>query len=464
MNLISVSVRYGYRVTSGALIAAALIFAVGCGGGSDENTPSLPVGPATVQPAGAVSPIATATGVPATPMPTETPAPTAEAAATATAMPMPSPTPERQDTPTPIVVETPTPAPGAEDSDSAPERVNAELPPECLANGTLSDPKVIVSCSNAAMSSLSSVKADVEFNLAAMFGGAALSGAAPPSISMQIIRVLPNDFKAVMRGPDGENSEVIVTGGEFYATDGASGQWVKVVQAEDQIAGLLMSLNMIEQQSENLDDPSIVWNDTELSEDGSAYVVSYEVSPEQMGAQAPTIEVRLVVNTGSLLHQSASISISADDGSSNRLAEIKYSEHNEPFVIAAPESYVEVDPSDEISGGNTGMLEEDAAPEVVMLSKNSDGNVEVTFSEPVAIEGEIRLYVLEPSTGGWELPYIGGEGTDTLTFRADVPDSPPLIPGESVIAGFTFRSFESDIVGEDGQAADTYFEEWVYPE
>ena len=78
--------------------------------------------------------------------------------------------------------------------------------------------------------------------------------------------------------------------------------------------------------------------------------------------------------------------------------------------------------------------------------------------------GDAGLYVLEPRSGGWTLPYVGGSGTDTLIFDADAPDNPPLIAGESAILGFTFEDIEHTITDESGQTASLVFEQWVYPD
>ena len=84
------------------------------------------------------------------------------------------------------------------------------------------------------------------------------------------------------------------------------------------------------------------------------------------------------------------------------------------------------------------------------------------FNEPVFVEGSVELYVLEPSTGGWGLPLLSGSGTDTLIFDADAADRPPLVLGESLIAGFSFPDFESSLVDSEGTSANLNFEVWTY--
>ena len=223
-----------------------------------------------------------------------------------------------------------------------------------------------------------------------------------------------------------------------------------------------MSLNMVEQQLSELDNQDIVWGETEVSEDGSQYVVSYRPPAEQAGPGAPPMELQLNVDVQTFLQNSVSLQLVDEGGMGLRIAEFRYSDHNAPFTIEAPESYFEPDPALMPPGSEEFGPSE--GPSVTSLSKNDDGNVEVRFSEPVTLVGEVGLYVLEPSIGGYSLPYLGGSGTDTLTFSAEVPDHPSLIPGESVILGFTFDTPESDLIGENGRRADSAFEEWVYPE
>ena len=95
------------------------------------------------------------------------------------------------------------------------------------------------------------------------------------------------------------------------------------------------------------------------------------------------------------------------------------------------------------------------------LARNGDGNVEVTFSKPVFVQSEIVLYVLEPSNGGWELPLLGGSGTDTLIFSAAPEGKPALIVGESQIAWIGFGS-DAQLVDANGVRANDLFDAWMY--
>ena len=97
---------------------------------------------------------------------------------------------------------------------------------------------------------------------------------------------------------------------------------------------------------------------------------------------------------------------------------------------------------------------------VVGLTKNHDGDVEVVFDKPVQVQGVVELYVLEPSTGGWGLPLLGGSGTDTLTFDADAEGRPALVAGESQIAGFSFPDQESQLVDSYGSRVNLNIDLW----
>ena len=443
------------------ILATLAILGIACGG-DDSRSPLLPVGPATVQPAATI---------PAEIAPSATPGIASTVAPTATSVPLATPAPSPIPNPTAAPTRTPAPEPTASpaaqdtvdrESEGAEVATVSELPDECLTNGSLTDSKLIATCSFNAMALLRSVKVEVDFDLGALLPGGPPPGSEVPSIKMQVERVLPDDFRVTMTGPEGEAFEFVFVDGESYINDGASGEWFKLTRDPDETAAMLMSLNMVEQQLSELDNQDIVWGETEVSEDGSQYVVSYRPPAEQAGLGAPPMKLQLNVDSQTFLQNSVSLRLVDEAGLGSRIAEFKYSDHNSPFTIEAPESFLEPDPS-LMQSGSEGFGPSEG-PSVTSLSKNDDGNVEVTFSQPVNLVGEVGLYVLEPSIGGYSLPYIGGGGTDTLTFAADVPDNPSLIPGESIILGFTFDSPESDLFGENGRRADSTFDEWVYSE
>ena len=453
----------------GMFLLAIAIAAIACGGDEENRSPSLPVGPATVQPAGTPDPVSTSTQTQLT-----TPAPSPTQIATSTPRPTPAQEPTASPTPARVASSTPVPEIKVEDSNQTAEDAMAtELPPECLADGTLTDPKVIFSCSGDAMDRLQTVRVDLDLNLGALLGLELPPDSESVGIQMKVARVFPDEFSIIMSGPKGELIHFILADGETYAKDATYGEWVRIPQSEEgfgdsnniDIVGALLSWGKLDQQVQEPDNPEIAWKEFLLTAQGSKYIVSYPSSLpsfEQLGMSEP-LEVQLTIDAGTFLQDSGILLMRDPEGTSLKIAEFQYSSHNEPFTIDAPESYLEADesmfpPGSGSIGGNS------EVPEVVALTKNGNGDVEVTFSEPVTLIGDVGLYVLEPSTGGWSLAYIDGSGTETLIFAAASADNPPLLPGESRIVGFTFDSPESDLVDEDGQVANPNFEEWVYPE
>ena len=134
---------------------------------------------------------------------------------------------------------------------------------------------------------------------------------------------------------------------------------------------------------------------------------------------------------------------------------ISYHGYNEALEIEPPADYVTL-PDQSMEPGAMG------APTVVGLVGNEEGDVEVTFSEPVYVQGVVELYVLDPSTGGWGLPLLDGSGTDTLTFDADAEDRPALTVGESQLAGFAFPVPDSQITDSEGTWVILNFDLWTY--
>ena len=448
----------------GIFLLAAVGIAVACGG--DNRNPLLPVGPATAPPAEMAEIAATETpeAQPA-PQPTVTAVPTPAPTSTATIVPAPEPTSTPRPTPPPTATAEP---PAAVAATPSPPGAGASTPSqqmeECATDGSLSDPKLVLLCSNDAMARIGSITVDVDFDLGALLPGGLPSDAEIPSIRMQIARVLPDDFSITMTGPEGESVQLILVDGATYVHDSASYQWVKLPQAQQETQAMLLSLNMVEEQVRDLENQDIVWNELKFSEDGSKYIVSYLPPADQTAMQFPPLELEISIDTETFIQHSVLLAMVDQEGMKNRLAEFIYSGHDEPLTIEAPSEYIEGDASlmaPPAASPPNGFQER---AYVVSLSKNGDGDVEVTFSEPVTVVGEVGLYVLDPATGGWNLPYSDGDGTDTLTFLAASPDNPPLVAGEDIILGFSFGSGDSDIVDSDQRGADLHFEEWKYPE
>ena len=112
---------------------------------------------------------------------------------------------------------------------------------------------------------------------------------------MQVARVFPDEFSITMTGPDGEIIQFIFADGESFVSDTASSQWVKIPNAPDETAAMLLSLNMVEQQMQELHNQDIMWQEVVLNDDGSQYIVSFQPPVEQSGIQAPPLLTQLVI-------------------------------------------------------------------------------------------------------------------------------------------------------------------------
>ena len=360
---------------------------------------------------------------------------------------------------------TSTPEPTAAVVDTDKGEMMVHLPPECLTDGTLDDPVLIIECGGEAMSRLESVVVKATINLGAMLMDAAPPGADPiPTMEMELRRVFPSDVDASLTIPDGGEIRMIFVDGSAYINDPMSNGWIKVSNVPDEMSQTFLTVNMFEQQLLETADGSVEWDDVLLSDDGSKYLLSYKPDVGDQGAMfGPALpEFRVSLDAMSFLYESISLVPADDDGTDRKIVNIQYSRHNEPLMIEPPTEYTEV-PSMNMSGGMSG-TGSGGLMEVVELSKNDDGDVELTFNGPVTVIGDVSLYVIDPATGGWELPLLAGNGADTLTFDSEAEGNPSLIPGESIIPGLIFATAESEILDSDGNPVNPVFEEWIYPE
>ena len=450
------------------LATAVLLFSLAlyaCGSETQEPTKSEPARPEpapTARPAPTLAPAPTVQRmIPNTPSPAEVAPPvrTTPPAISPTQMPA-TVVPE----PTPHPTSTPEPPQTIQDSTTGAGDIMVELPTECLADGSLDEPTLILGCSVEAMSQLESVIVEATIDLGAMFAGAAPSGAPPiPPIEMEIARIFPNDVDAVLKIPEGGEVNMIVTGGAGYINDPMSNGWIKVPGIPEEMSQVLLTVGTFEQQVLEATRGGVEWGEVLFSDDGTKYVVSYKPTAADLGGMfgpaAPGFRVTL--DAMNFLNDSIALVTVDAEGVEQKIVDIQYSRHNDPLTIEPPAEYTEM-PGMAIPGGMPAPGAGDAT-EVVGLSKNDDGDVELRFSGPVTAVGDISLYVIDPATGGWELPMLSGSGTDTLTFDSKPEGNPSLIPGESVIPGLIFVSAESEILDSGGNPVNPVFDEWVYP-
>ena len=161
------------------------------------------------------------------------------------------------------------------------------------------------------------------------------------------------------------------------------------------------------------------------------------------------------MGAGDFLTREVRIALDDVDGRAPNLLTVRYHGYNEAQEIEPPARYATV-PEESMGSGAPG------PPRVAGLAKDEDGDVEVTFSRPVHVQGQVELYVIDPATGGWGLPLLGGSGTAILTFDADAEDRLPLVVGESQIAGFIFPTPDSQMTDGGGARLDLTFDLWIY--
>ena len=456
-------------VATAVLLASVALYSCG----SETSEPIQPEPAATARPAPTRAPVPTVQRViPNTPSPAEVPSPVSTSAPVQTPIPAvadtPVPFPRPSATPAPTPEPTSTPEPISESADASVGGMAADLPPECITGGTLTDADLIVSCANEAMKQAKSVEVNVRLDLGALFAGLAPPGAEPiPAIEMKIMRIFPDDFSAVMKVPENGEVSVILVEGAAYVNEPMSDDWIKFTEIPAEMSEMLRTADTFQELFLGPDIGPIEWNDVALSDDGSKYTLSFNPQSNDSGASlfGPSdmaSEVQVTLRADTFLYEALALVVQDGEGTGPKVFDIQYSRHNEPLTIEPPSEYIE---AGSMLPGDGMVVGPDPAdtPNVVGLARNDDGNVELKFGAPVTVNGDVTLYVIDPATGGWELPMLSGSGTDTLTFDAEPEGKPSLIPGESVIPGLIFASAESEVLDSDGNPVNPVFEEWVYP-
>ena len=357
----------------------------------------------------------------------------------------------------PAAADAMTTEPDMSDSTDAVMAGGMALADDCVAGGGLTDADSIIACNLEAMERHTSFSFDGEFDLFAAFP---IEGAPAMAPLMQLSGavVQPDKTSFTLKlGPEGETVETkgILIGGDFYGQDPESQLWFKGTPPEgDQSLAPLQLAGMLYLPQ---DIPTSLEEVIDLDDGGKGYVLVSEQAG--LGGEAAMLGLSdggltRVVGADDFLTREIRVAIEGPDGQSRDLFTIRYHGFGDELSIEAPESFVDLPPGAMSSG-----VQEPAT--VVALTRNADGNVEVRFSKPVIAEGEIILYVLEPSTGGWELPLLSGSGTDTLVFDAAAEGSPTLVAGEHEIAFIGFGG-NAQIVDADGVRANDLFDAWKY--
>ena len=385
-----------------------------------------------------------ATSTPEPPPPTQTAEPTAEPTAAPAAAPTAAPT----SVPTPAASSTP----DAEASDQG------ALSVECPPDGTLDSAVAISSCSALAVQQVNSFSFNAEIDLLALFP-VEETGGDQGSLRLSGSIIQPDRLRfQINLGPEAGMIEFsgVIVGNDTYVQDPESRLWFKGVPPDDDLLSSLQMVGMLMLPTE----PAISLNGTIDLDDGSmAYLIVSDQPPQQgSGAGLPFSSgstVTRAVGVADFLTREVRVAAEGSDGEPRDFITINYHGYNEAAEIEPPADYLPL-PDEAMDPGTPG------SPMVMGLTRNDDGDVEVMFSEPVLVEGDVELYVLDPETGGWGLPLLGGSGTDTLTFDADAEDRPSLVLGESQIAGFSFPDSDSNLVDSEGTWVNLNFDFWTY--
>ena len=400
------------------VIALAVVGILACGDDSSTTTQ-----PKSVDAVPASAPTVEPTAVPTT-------APTAVPEPTATAEPTPEPT----------ATTVPEPEPAAT-MDTVPN-----LPDDCLAGGAVDDAAIVTSCTLQALLQVESFTFDGEIDLLALFPIDGVGGTEDGRLKLSGAIVTPDSLKfSILMGPAGESIEVngVMVGQDAYIQDPESGQWFQGVPQDSDFLVSIQIVGMFQLPN----DPNLTLGEIVELEDGTK---GYELVSEQAGpsgAASPLpfagAQMTWVVGTEDFLTREITVAPTGGGDEARNIIAITYGGYNEPVEIEPPADAVAI-PDVLMDTGPT------QAPMVVGLMKNDQGDVEVTFDQPVAVQGTVELYVLEPMTGGWGLPLLSGSGTNTLTFDADAEGKPTLVAGESQIAGFSFPNREDRLTHADG--------------
>ena len=353
----------------------------------------------------------------------------------------------------------------------------------CTAGGTLDDATTVIACNIQAMQQYESFSFDATLNLLAVFPvEGAPEGAGEGLIRLSGGVLLPDKLQyTVSMGPEGQtiNTNGVTIGADTYFQDPESTQWAKGAPPEDALLNVMQMVGLLYLPN---DVPTTLGETVTLDDGAKGYVLVTEPPPGQSGGMggmdlaahwaalpstrraaissvAPPSRLSAgsltrVVGADDFLTREVRVSVVSFGGEAGDIVTIRYHGFGEMLSIEPPENYIELPPEAFDSG-----VQEPAT--VSGLARNGDGNVEVIFSKPVFVQGEIVLYVLEPSTGGWELPLLSGSGTDTLIFSAALEGNPALIVGESQIAFIGF-GLDAELVDENGVRANDLFDVWTY--
>ena len=378
------------------------------------------------------------------------PAPTAQPTSAPAAVPTTAPTAAPAPTSAPTAAPTPTAA--------AEPAGKVGIPAACLPGGALDDAATIASCAAHALQGVKSFSFDGELNLLALFPVEGVGDQGLMRLSGAIVR--PDSLRfEISFALDGQTIEMggVVIGADTYVQAPGSGRWLKGTPPDaDEFLSVLQAVGMLQLPQ----DSSATLDESVSLDDGTkAYVLSSEQAPQQggmAGFAVPGASVVITIGADDFLTREVRVAVGGADDEAGDLLTIRYHGYDEPHEIEPPAEYITLPPGSMDPGPPGG------EPMVLGLARTAEGDVEVLFSTPVIVEGQVELYVIDPATGGWGLPLLSGSGTNILVFDGDAEGRQALIAGESQIAGFTFPIPDSQMTDSQGNRLDLTFDTWTY--
>ena len=325
----------------------------------------------------------------------------------------------------------------------------------------MTDAAVISACVSEALRGIASFAFDAKFDITALFpvdlvaeGGMDASGEGAMTFSGAV--VLPDSLSfSILLGPGDEAVEIngITIGADNYIQEPEAGLWIQTSEPPDDFFAVTSQPGLLLYPQEE----GAVLTDTAALDGEQVYVLVAE-APETGDDLIPGQAVTRFVGVDDFLPKEVRIRIEGLGDSDRDIVTVMYHSYNSVEKIEPPANFITMPamPDDAMSPGSG------ESPTVLGLTSNANGDIEVMFSEPVFVNGALGLFILDPSTGGWEIPLLGGSGTDTLTFDADAEGTPQIVAGEHEIGGIVFPDADSELVDADGNSPILNSEPWTY--
>ena len=472
---------YGQRSALGVLIGVmSFAVAIGCGEDVVESDPTPMAAPtvAAQDPAPRPTPVVVPdrTAIPPlgatlqprqllpspnrAALPTRTPGPSPIDTSTGKVLRASAPHGPQPEVSGPTALPNPTQA-MVEGAPTPPTVPRAGLDPGCIPGGELTDVVLILLCNELATGQAHSFRFSAEISMAVAFPSAvAAEDVSPVQIEGAVMMPDRSTYRVSLDLGGANQTVTFISIGEFlYTQDPEQGYWIRT-SSDEQFMNAVDLLTI----HADAQGPQVTLRGVERAAPSEALL--YEVVREEADGSLgllPRAMSRWLIDSTTFLTAEASVDIGDGGDSDGNLGILRVYAYNSIDEITPPRSFLDIPPMGYNPPG-IGPIPPSgpsARPGVVDLARNQDGNVQVTFTSPVIVEGSVELYVIDSSTGGWTLPLLHGSGTSVLTFDAAPEGKPALVEGASQIPGMILGT-DLALVDQRGAAADVTFDTWTY--